>query len=89
MPKAKHAGPGQGKPGSKAELGLGGPTLTELGVSKKLSVRAQKLAALAAEERARLVEQLKADGKGVTPAAVLAASRQSANVKSPLRSMSW
>lgn len=76
LPKAKHAGPGRGKPGAKAVPGLGGPTLKEIGVDKKRSTRAQKLAAMPVVERNWHIEQLKDAGKGVTPNAVLAASRK-------------
>lgn len=72
--KIKPGGPIVSPPG-------GSPTLKDLGLDKKQAARAAKLAALKAEERARLVEQLKADGNGVTPAAVLAASRQAAKLK--------
>ena len=52
------------------------PTLEELGVTKKRATRAQKLAAMPVAERNKHIEQLKEAGKGVTPNAVLAASRK-------------
>jgi hypothetical protein len=52
------------------------PTLAELGVDKKRSARAKRLAALSPTDRHGYIETLKAAGKGVTPNAVLAASRK-------------
>jgi N6-adenosine-specific RNA methylase IME4 len=51
------------------------PTYAELGVSKKRAARAKKLADIAPAKRKAFIEELKIDGKGVTPNAVLAKQR--------------
>ena len=52
MPKAQRgAGPGRGKVGAKAGPTFGGPTLEDIGVTKKRASRARKLAELPVAER--------------------------------------
>jgi N6-adenosine-specific RNA methylase IME4 len=77
MPMAK--GGGDQKTDQRGRKGpADAATLAELGVSKKRATRAKTLAAIPIADRNFLVEQLKEAGKGVTPAAVLTASRQAA-----------
>jgi N6-adenosine-specific RNA methylase IME4 len=54
------------------------PSLKELCVTKKRAARARKLGEQPKAIRKAIIKTLKAAGKGVTPAAVLAASRQEA-----------
>lgn len=57
------------------------PTLKDKGISKKRAARANKLAQLPQAKQTEIIQKLKDEGKGVTPAAVLAASRQEAKEK--------
>jgi len=70
-------GPGRGKTGStKTEPPVSDtPTLAEKGLDKKRSARAQKLAEIGAEKANALADALAADGKAVSPSAILAARR--------------
>jgi hypothetical protein len=52
------------------------PTIAELGVDKKRLARGARLKSIAAKDRNRYVAELKAEGKSVTPNAVLAKDRQ-------------
>jgi N6-adenosine-specific RNA methylase IME4 len=52
------------------------PTLAELGIDKKRAARAKRIRAIPKAKRRQLIERLKADGKGVTPSALLARQRQ-------------
>jgi N6-adenosine-specific RNA methylase IME4 len=63
---------------AKTEPPKSAPTLAEKGVDKKRAARAKKLRALPKAKKKTYVQQLKDTGKGVTPAAVLAMSRQEA-----------
>jgi N6-adenosine-specific RNA methylase IME4 len=83
QPKATgRAGPGRGKAGAKAGPAFNdAATLKEIGLEKKRTQRAVKLAAIPIADRNYLIEQLKIAGKGVTPAAVLNASRQAAKAE--------
>jgi N6-adenosine-specific RNA methylase IME4 len=54
------------------------PTLKDKGVDKKRAARAKKLVALSKPKKKAIIQKLKDEGKGVTPAAVLAASRKAA-----------
>ena len=80
LPKAKGTR-GQGRPkigGTKKEPPKSGPTLAEIGVSKKLSAQARRFKKISLVEQARAVKLLEADGKQVTPSAIMAALRQKA-----------
>jgi hypothetical protein len=71
MPKNQGALPG--KTGAKAEPVLDPtPTLASIGITKKESSQAQKLAAIPRDERERRIRLLKATGQQPTPAKVLA-----------------
>jgi N6-adenosine-specific RNA methylase IME4 len=81
IPKAKRgrAGPGRGKKeGSKSgpAFSYGGPTLEEIGVGKKRSSAARQLGAMEAQERAKAIAELKEEGKGVSPSAVLKKNKE-------------
>jgi hypothetical protein len=52
-----------------------GPTLNELGLTKKRSARSKKLADISEEKSKEYVEELKEKGKAVTPENVLACQR--------------
>jgi hypothetical protein len=80
QPKASGAaGPGRGKAGSKAGPAFSdAPTLKEKGVDKKRAARAKRLKALPKGKKQAYIQALKDEGKGVTPNAVLAKSRQEA-----------
>lgn len=54
------------------------PSIIDIGLTHKRANRAKKLALMSVAERNGHIERLKEAGKGVTPAAVLAASRQEA-----------
>jgi hypothetical protein len=56
-------------------------SLADLGVNKKRAARAGKLDGISEADVARYIAQLKAEGKGVTPNAILAKSRQEAKRK--------
>ena len=52
------------------------PTLAEMGVDKKRAWRAKQLKAIPAKQRAKYVRDLKEEGKGVTPDAILRKHRE-------------
>jgi N6-adenosine-specific RNA methylase IME4/SAM-dependent methyltransferase len=76
--KLIYAGPGRGKRGTKAALGLGGPSNKELQVTKRRLSCARRLKALPKGKKKAYIQELKNEGKGVTPNAVVAKSRQEA-----------
>jgi N6-adenosine-specific RNA methylase IME4 len=61
--------------GAVVEPPVKGPTLAELGVTKKRSARSKRLADIPEDKLNEHVENLKAQGKSVTPENVLAAQR--------------
>jgi hypothetical protein len=79
-PKAKgNAGPGRGKAGSKAGPAFNGsPTLKALGIDKKLSARAQKLAQVPARQFEQAVGAAKQLTGEVSGRFILAAQDQAA-----------
>jgi N6-adenosine-specific RNA methylase IME4 len=76
---------GSGGRGNKANLSSGGtitappdekwPTLAEMGIDKKWAAQAHKVSEISEDLRAQFIEQLKADGKDVTPKSLLAKNR--------------
>ena len=70
LSKIERAKGGRPKTGPITEPVSDAPTLAELGVSKKRAAAATKLAAIPPETRKDIVQTLKDEGKGVTPAAV-------------------
>jgi hypothetical protein len=62
-------GAGRIKGGAKLEPPISGPTLAEMGVDRKWAARAHKVAELSDDIRVQYVEELKIEGKDVTPIA--------------------
>ena len=78
MPKNQGALPG--KTGSKAEPVLDPtPTLADIGITKKQSANAQKLADIPKEEFTERVAVIKASGEIVSAAKVIGPTRHAAN----------
>jgi N6-adenosine-specific RNA methylase IME4 len=79
QPKAKGAAGGGKKTRSRGpivELRDKTPTLAEMGIDRKRAARAKRIASLPVQKRKKYIAELKMEGKGVTPNAILAKSRQ-------------
>jgi N6-adenosine-specific RNA methylase IME4 len=76
IPKPQHAGPGRGKRGAQSEPRFTAPTLAQIGVDKKRSSAARQLGAMKPEERTKAIEELKEEGKGVSPSAVIKKNKE-------------
>lgn len=74
-PRRGVAGPGRGKKKPDAETALGfsrgGPSLKELGIAPKRASRAKQLQGIPTKLRQRYVKELKDEGGGVNPNAIL------------------
>ncbi len=57
------------------------PSARDLGLSKKQAAQARKLSQISDNQKKKIIKKLEDEGKGVTPNAVLAASRQDAKVE--------
>lgn len=69
--RKKKISPGNESAPSEIPFSHGGPTLNELGITKRRASRAKQLKAIPLKQRNKYIKELKDDGSGVTPNAIL------------------